>query len=231
MSLAPCLLLSMPQLTDPNFARSVVLLCEHAPEGAFGLIVNRPSDTVAAKAVQLEPAPASVERSAAAARRPGRAPAWMDSHVERSARRRAPRTRVRAVSVGVAGPAAAGADHPSRAGAHTRPRRLRGLGTGPARRRAREISLAHRTGGTGLDFRNPARRRLGGGDSAPRRGTEPPADGARGALRKLRTSNFVTSNFEVLRSLSFAPARCGPRRPRRIPRTTRSRRAARAPAR
>jgi putative transcriptional regulator len=60
MSLAPCLLLSMPQLTDPNFARSVVLLCEHAPEGAFGLIVNRPSDTVAAKAVQLEPAPASV---------------------------------------------------------------------------------------------------------------------------------------------------------------------------
>jgi putative transcriptional regulator len=57
MSLAPCLLLSMPQLTDPNFARSVVLLCEHAPEGAFGLIVNRPSDVIAAAAVQLEPPP------------------------------------------------------------------------------------------------------------------------------------------------------------------------------
>lgn len=55
MSLAPSLLLSMPQLTDPNFAQSVVLLCEHAAEGAFGLIVNRPSDVVAAEAVHLEP--------------------------------------------------------------------------------------------------------------------------------------------------------------------------------
>lgn len=55
MSLAPCLLLSMPQLLDPNFAKSVVLLCEHAKEGAFGLIVNRPSDVSAAEAVHLEP--------------------------------------------------------------------------------------------------------------------------------------------------------------------------------
>ena len=55
MSLAPSLLLSMPQLIDPNFARSVILLCEHAPEGAFGLIVNRPSDIAAASAVHLEP--------------------------------------------------------------------------------------------------------------------------------------------------------------------------------
>jgi putative transcriptional regulator len=55
MSLAPALLLSMPQLIDPNFARTVVLLCEHATEGAFGLIVNRPSEVSAAEAVQLEP--------------------------------------------------------------------------------------------------------------------------------------------------------------------------------
>ena len=55
MSLAPALLLSMPQLVDPNFARSIVLLCEHAPEGAFGLVVNRPSDLTAAEAVRLEP--------------------------------------------------------------------------------------------------------------------------------------------------------------------------------
>ncbi len=40
MSLAPALLLSMPQLLDPNFARTVVLLCEHAAEGAFGLVVE-----------------------------------------------------------------------------------------------------------------------------------------------------------------------------------------------
>ncbi|HUF47542.1 MAG TPA: YqgE/AlgH family protein [Vicinamibacterales bacterium] len=55
MGLAPTLLLSMPQLTDPNFARSVVLLCEHAAEGAFGLVVNRPSELLASEAVQLEP--------------------------------------------------------------------------------------------------------------------------------------------------------------------------------
>jgi putative transcriptional regulator len=41
-SFAPSLLLSMPQLLDPHFSRSVVLLCRHNHEGAFGLIVNRP---------------------------------------------------------------------------------------------------------------------------------------------------------------------------------------------
>src|SRR4029077_518310 len=55
MSLAPALLLSMPQLIDPNFAKSVILLCEHAPEGAFGLVVNRPSDVAASAAVHLQP--------------------------------------------------------------------------------------------------------------------------------------------------------------------------------
>jgi len=59
MSLAPALLLSMPQLLDPNFARSVVLLCEHAAEGAFGLVVNRPSEITAAEAVSLTPPIAS----------------------------------------------------------------------------------------------------------------------------------------------------------------------------
>ena len=38
-SLAPALLLSMPQLLDPNFTRSVVLLCKHSEEGAFGLVL------------------------------------------------------------------------------------------------------------------------------------------------------------------------------------------------
>ena len=41
-SLAPSLLLSMPQLVDPNFNRTVVLLCQHTERGAFGLVVNRP---------------------------------------------------------------------------------------------------------------------------------------------------------------------------------------------
>jgi putative transcriptional regulator len=55
MSLAPALLLSMPQLVDPNFARTIVLLCEHAAEGAFGLVVNRPSELSASEAVSLQP--------------------------------------------------------------------------------------------------------------------------------------------------------------------------------
>ncbi|HEX9638057.1 MAG TPA: YqgE/AlgH family protein [Acidobacteriota bacterium] len=57
-SLAPCLLISMPQLLDPNFARSVVLLCEHSPEGAFGLVLNRPTGQKASAVIQLTPPPA-----------------------------------------------------------------------------------------------------------------------------------------------------------------------------
>jgi len=55
-SIAPRLLLSMPQLLDPNFARTVVLLCEHGPEGAFGLVLNRPTDVPASSVVGLVPA-------------------------------------------------------------------------------------------------------------------------------------------------------------------------------
>ncbi len=42
-SLAPSLLLSMPQLNDPNFKHTVVLLCQHTDEGAWGLVLNRPT--------------------------------------------------------------------------------------------------------------------------------------------------------------------------------------------
>ena len=49
------LLLSMPQLQDPNFSRTVVLLCEYGPEGAFGLVLNRPTDMAASEMVRLEP--------------------------------------------------------------------------------------------------------------------------------------------------------------------------------
>jgi putative transcriptional regulator len=52
-SLAPALLLSMPQLADPNFNRTVVLLCRHNEEGAFGLIVNRPVITSGPVMVQV----------------------------------------------------------------------------------------------------------------------------------------------------------------------------------
>ena len=54
-SLAPRLLLSMPQLNDPNFRQTVVLLCEHTEESAFGLVLNRQTDTPASSVVRLTP--------------------------------------------------------------------------------------------------------------------------------------------------------------------------------
>lgn len=47
-SLARHLLCAVPQLQDPNFKRSVVLMLEHSIEGALGLVINNPlSNTVA----------------------------------------------------------------------------------------------------------------------------------------------------------------------------------------
>lgn len=37
------LLISEPFLNDPNFVRTVVLLCEHNEEGSFGFVLNKPS--------------------------------------------------------------------------------------------------------------------------------------------------------------------------------------------
>lgn len=37
------LLISEPFLTDPNFERTVVLLCEHNDDGSFGFVINKPS--------------------------------------------------------------------------------------------------------------------------------------------------------------------------------------------
>lgn len=42
--LAPGILIAVPQLDDPNFARSVVLLIEHNDSGAMGIVFNRPSE-------------------------------------------------------------------------------------------------------------------------------------------------------------------------------------------
>ena len=41
-SLAGKLLVASPILDDPNFARSLVLICTHDRDGAFGLVLNRP---------------------------------------------------------------------------------------------------------------------------------------------------------------------------------------------
>lgn len=35
-------LIAMPAMTDPYFARSVTYICEHNPQGAMGVVINRP---------------------------------------------------------------------------------------------------------------------------------------------------------------------------------------------
>jgi putative transcriptional regulator len=54
-SLAPVLLVSMPQMLDPNFSRTVVLLAEYGRHGAFGLVVNRQMSEPAHEVIKPEP--------------------------------------------------------------------------------------------------------------------------------------------------------------------------------
>lgn len=37
------ILISEPYLNDPNFERTIILLCEHNEEGSFGFVLNKPS--------------------------------------------------------------------------------------------------------------------------------------------------------------------------------------------
>jgi len=63
--LAPGFLVAAPGLQDPNFARSLVLMAEHRPEGSLGFVVNRPSRvTVGDVLEQVDPGlRAEAERS------------------------------------------------------------------------------------------------------------------------------------------------------------------------
>lgn len=44
-------LIASPSLRDPNFARAVVLICDHSAEGALGIIINRPSPMTVGEAL------------------------------------------------------------------------------------------------------------------------------------------------------------------------------------
>lgn len=50
-SLRGHLLVAAPTLVDPNFARTVVLIAEHTPEGALGVVLNRPGDSTVGEIV------------------------------------------------------------------------------------------------------------------------------------------------------------------------------------
>lgn len=49
-SLRGKLLLSAPNLFDPNFRRTVLLIAEHTPDGAMGLVLNRPAEITVGEA-------------------------------------------------------------------------------------------------------------------------------------------------------------------------------------
>lgn len=50
--LTSSLLVAMPQLDDPNFKRSVVLLVHHGTAGSFGIVLNRALDLSIAELMQ-----------------------------------------------------------------------------------------------------------------------------------------------------------------------------------
>ena len=43
-TLAGKLLVAVPHMLDPNFYRTVVLVCQHGEDGALGLVINRPTE-------------------------------------------------------------------------------------------------------------------------------------------------------------------------------------------
>lgn len=50
-SLANHILIAMPSMQDPNFARAVIYICEHHVQGTVGLIINRPLPSVSMQLV------------------------------------------------------------------------------------------------------------------------------------------------------------------------------------
>jgi len=58
------LLVATPTIIDPNFARTVVLVCQYGPEGAVGVVLNRastiPVDSYLPGWADLTPAPGTV---------------------------------------------------------------------------------------------------------------------------------------------------------------------------
>jgi len=65
-SLANQFLIAMPGMADPNFARSVTLICQHDEDGALGIVINRLADLQMGEMLRQLKLPAS----AATARQP-----------------------------------------------------------------------------------------------------------------------------------------------------------------
>jgi putative transcriptional regulator len=63
LTLTGQILIAMPQMGDPRFSQSVIYLCAHTPEGAMGIVVNRPLNEPnfagLLKQLEIEPQPPS----------------------------------------------------------------------------------------------------------------------------------------------------------------------------
>ncbi|MEZ6014276.1 MAG: YqgE/AlgH family protein [Planctomycetota bacterium] len=68
------LLLSAPALLDPNFMHTVVLVVQHDDDGAFGLVVNRPTEATLGELLPEHP-----ELGGAAAKVHGGGPVGLDA--------------------------------------------------------------------------------------------------------------------------------------------------------
>ena len=56
------LLIAMPMLNDPNFWQAVVLLCNYGPDGALGVVLNRPTEVAVSALIHDFPNLAGGER-------------------------------------------------------------------------------------------------------------------------------------------------------------------------
>ena len=139
-SLRGQLLVAGPSLIDPNFHRTVVLVCEHDEDGAMGLVLNRPSPIPADQAIP-ELGDALGAGGAAVARRPG-----ADDERRRARRLR----RRRRGDAGRRATSGSSCPTPTLEEVATAVHRARaflgyaGWGAGPARRRARGRRLDRR---------------------------------------------------------------------------------------
>jgi len=73
----------MPGMADPNFSRTLTYICEHTPEGALGLVVNRPIDmTLSSLLERLNLSPQAANKAGDKVGESGTAPVYFGGPVQ-----------------------------------------------------------------------------------------------------------------------------------------------------
>jgi hypothetical protein len=131
-AIAPGFLVAGPSLRDPNFARTVVLLVEHATQGSIGFVVNRLASVSFREVAESIGVSPEVELPVLVRSDPRTGWVLFDPT---EATRRCSRTRSRTEHIAVTASKARGLSEPTTLPADA-DGRLRGLGRGAARHRA-----------------------------------------------------------------------------------------------